>query len=324
MITIPAFFYRYSGRGQPTRAALAWAVLRKHSLPHFKLPKRQAARIVAEALAITPHSARRLLAQGEGVFWQKKGPFYHLTSSGDLWQKDSPVARGMNLEMPEEVARGSLELVRAWLAQAALSRGREVPTSRIYSAKILHRHQRSVTRYRRVLKDHGFLDQVPQYINVGPMKLGPTLKESRLPDKKNGWEFVWKGDIYRRLPDIVILLGPEGVKDVLANPELVGLPARRYFYSEEQLHRHKARKWRIDSQAMVRVRGRDAWVPIQTNLSSPEKGDYSQNEKSTFSREALLSGSRKGTLLGGFTGAPPRGMISPARGSGSVEFDGLG
>lgn len=157
----------------------------------------------------------------------------HLQTTLNLWllvRDDCPVGFKNSLNVPREAFRRRA-LLYAYLAQGALSRGPK-PCSKEYSAGLLQRSLKTVQRYRRVLRGVGVLVAHENFTKIRRYK--PKMGVDFRPG-----EYLARGYVCRRLPDIIELRRPDGeLLDILVNPRMLpkageGKP-RIYFRSPKE------------------------------------------------------------------------------------------
>lgn len=339
-INAPAWIYWFVRRGYPARGAAAWILLddlaRSKGLPEDvdrTIGGARAVRFLAEKLGVTATMARLLLRQGENIFWRRRGPLLLLFCEDRLWRNVGQaitISREARMPVPVGAFAGRLGTLRAWLARGSLSRGLEKPVSRAYSAGLLNRSTSTITEYRRHLKSLGGLAIFPQYRDEGqePPRARP--------------EFSAGGRTLRRLPDIVLLLAPNGqILDILAKNDERGPPEdlqpRRYFQSVQEYVNWEARDREVDPQAVVYDERSARWTKIfpayrertsererESTLSSTSSSlsqEFSLNTTQIFSSEGAGGVSPESGLppsgwsqtfpAGGFTPEPDGPIVEP-------------
>lgn len=258
---VAAFSYLYTKRQFPARGILAWAVLSEEG---SYTVRKEAVRRLARLFNISATNARVLLRRGEGIFWRLTSRNVRPYSSHRLWlavAAESNVPEDEYVNVPEE-ALLSIAVMRAYLAQPALTRGPTKPVSVAVSAQLLERGRRAVGNYRKRLACAGRLQAIPQYERLREQQLN-----FHAPPIENG-EFVNKGWIYRRTADIVVITNSMG--DILTWPvhRVKGrtLAPRRYFIETKQLERWVARGKSLAKDAVLRIF--DDWVAVTNVLNA--------------------------------------------------------
>ena len=267
MIVLPAFFYMYTSREYPARGAVAWAVLQEAG---GSIRRAEAVRLLGERLGISGTNARILLRRGEGLFWTLYRRKVRAYSLERLWRAVahlSVVARGQRVAVPTAALR-SVRATRAYLAQAALSRGPGKPVAVEASARLLGCGRRTVANYRQCLVAGGRMQVHPQWHKLRPasMKMGAA--------PLGPGEFIKGGDVYKRGPDVPVLLNGAG-EAVLLEPNVQSTARpqpRRYFHSLRQVQEWAARGREVAVNALIRIYhgAREEWEPIANVLSAVE------------------------------------------------------
>lgn len=262
MIVLPAWAYLYTKRQYPARGILAWAVLDENIVS-----RKEAVGGLARLFDISLTNARVLLRKGDGVFWRLSRHNVRRYSSHRLWlaiAAQSNVPEDEYVSVPEDAIL-SISIMRAFLAQPALTRGPDKPVSVAMSAQLLGCSKRAVTTYRQRLVCAGRVEIVPQFIRLREQKLSmhaPPLTEG---------EFVKKGWIYRRTSDVILVKNSLG--DILTWPvhkvTARSIRPRRYFTETRNLERWVAKGKAIAKDAVLRVF--QEWIPV-TNVLSVVRG----------------------------------------------------
>lgn len=294
-LPIPAFSYLYIGRGYPARGMAAWALLEEHGR---KFRRRDVVLFLSDRFQITPTAIRVLLHQGHKIFWRIRGKYLYLKDAKQLWKRvrnKSVVHRQQFIAIPEH-AFLSIHNMRAYFAQAALSRGERKPISRQSSAQMLGRGQRAITSWKRYLKEEGILQIVPQYQRL---RTSATLSLQNFQPLAPE-EFIKGDEVFRRLPDVVIILTGDGkpVVWLSKNPSNRAQHPRRYFDSMRQLE-----SWKGKVSAAPLLRSDKGWELITKVFRSEYIRYRTDNEGLSTSRGKLSS-------AGGFTQSSGRSRIS--------------
>jgi hypothetical protein len=301
-VSIPAWAYCYAKRPHPSRGILFWCLLRHRFGDEAQPPIRQATAYLTAATGLTRYNVRKQLRLGVGTFWSNRLRLRSWEELAAAVAAESCASLTQPLLVPLEIFRRSLQEQRAWLSQPALTRGAK-PCSLDYSARELGRQRRSVTVYRRLLRLAGRLRTIPHYQKVRERHGGNIETCTLWP--ANAREFARKDGIYRRLPDIVLLMNASGeLIDILANPERTRRPdlKRRYFTNSEEYEEWKGRG-RPASSDPVLVKG--------GNLLRSEGG--SKKIENVLSVR-ILSSRGKDLAAEGFTPPPRRSSIGGRKG----------
>ena len=142
--------------------------------------------------------------------WRVRGGRLRLVSEKTLWRRwahSSCVSREAQLPLPRSLLTARLQDLRIWFAQPVLSRGLARPTSRAFSAREACCSIRTITRYRQHGIAEGWLVQLAQYERLRPLRWG-NLAELSGPRSRS--EFAKGGWVWRRLPDLVVVLDTDG------------------------------------------------------------------------------------------------------------------
>ena len=134
---------------------------------------------LAERLGISGTNARILLRRGEGLFWtlyRRRVRAYSLERLWQTVQRVSVVARKPRVAVPTAALR-SVRATRAYLAQAALSRGPGKPVAVEASARLLGCGRRTVANYRQCLVAGGRMQVRQQWhkLRAASMKMGTAI-----------------------------------------------------------------------------------------------------------------------------------------------------
>ncbi len=279
-VTLPRFAYMFLRRPYHSRAIAAWAILRTAGKGRpVTISSGQA--LLCRLFGVTEKAVRDLRRHPKaGTFWEERNGVFHLQTPAQLWglvEKESAISGQQFMRIPLSAFR-RLVIMKAWIAQSALSRGPR-PCSRAYSAKMIGCGERAVTEYRRLLAAAGFLEAYAQYEDCGKLLTAGTLAQVRVP---RGREFVAKGRIRKRLPDIVLLRDGAGkMIDILVNEELAGKGRKRYHRGERFVSKAPA------PESLVLV-SKNIW----TNVLSADRGDSISLNDLSISPKPSPSGKR--------------------------------
>lgn len=323
----PAWLYLYERKPHPPRGAVAWHLLRL-AYGEEPVPRSRAVNYLSAYLGITDKSVREMLRKGSPVFWQQDERLLKISSWGDMWEriaKESPVDRTETITIQRSELYGrQLHNLRSLLAQPALSRGSNKPTSLAYSAAQLGCSQDSARRYRQNLQRQGKADimRMWNYLrrdNGEPLAVGEF--------RQGGW-------IKRELPSLVVLLTDQALPISFEHnreARIRKLQPRRYFHDTEELEKWQRRGLPTSVAATIwseRKRNQE-WETANVfaggleRSSSNEEFYLSQLESSKIELvtpcENVRSGSPGSTALPklvatkGYPLGPPRGMMNLPR-----------
>jgi len=312
VIHLPAFAYRFLLRTKAAKGVGAWALLHERRLATFDT--KEVAGWLAKELGLHITNVRLLLLKGEGTFWHRlEHHRYRLATWGELWQEvreESIVDRDETLTVPRQVLSASLSEFRAWMAQAGLSRGARVPTSKAMSAAEIGTALGTIRRYRKILRDRGRLKTEPQYKRVRQSGTGPM---------GNG-EFVKGVWVYRRIADVVLLLRPDSsIMDAFRLNEVVYKAQRQrprhYFPDHEAVETWLGKDKEVASKIVVNL-GDGEWEEkcfrsgIRSISYTEEESESEKLERSSrredfipsqkrFSHEMGVTSDSSGRIVGG-------------------------
>jgi hypothetical protein len=170
---VPAWAALFLGRGSPTRAPIAWLLLRERR--GQRISRRDFPRLLAHELHVTLPTARQIVRSGATAgFWRREGRAWRIAEEGELWPRLARLSRWSRhegLPVPRDVLLGPLARLRAYLARPAMTAGPERGLAVATSAHLLGSSQRTVRSWRRILRAEGLLATEPVYARVGAVRM---------------------------------------------------------------------------------------------------------------------------------------------------------
>ena len=252
MLSVPAFMIVFTKPQHPSMAVGAWLLLQDRIGEGKTCWRFEAVRFLSREMGLSTGHIRRMIRAGDKTFWRCREGKLRLLTSVDLWARvrdESPVGYKQRLSVPRAAFK-SRSALYPYLSQIGLSRGSK-PCSKAFSAGLLGRSQRTVQRYRKRLRQEGVLTAHENFAQGRRhvLKMGVDLRPG---------EFVHKGRVCRRLPDIIELRDPDGeLIDILVNPrtlpEVEDLKPRVYFRSPKEARAWEAEGLPIASEPVTRL-----------------------------------------------------------------------